>query len=206
MQQAILIGPDTINRAAVAALLARAYDFDPHRVFDFEQIDLARAALADQDSLVFVLYPAEDDLQHRCRQEESRASDATEHNNLIFLVTSLSSHDAQRILSHKPRGVVYLHEGVAHLHDVIYTVEDGRRAVSNSLTLSAWAARESPLTPREREVLTAAAAGSPPKEVATALGLATGTVRNHLAAIQSKLRTRSLVDSIRVAQDSGWIT
>ncbi len=205
MQQAILIGPDTINRAAVAALLARAYDFDPHRVFDFEQLDLARAALADQDTLVFVLYPAEDDLQHRCRLE-SGAAEATGHHNLIFLVTSLSSRDAQKILSHKPRGVVHLHEGVAHLHDVIYTVEDGRRAVSNSLTLSAWAARESPLTPREREVLTAAAAGSPPKEVATALGLATGTVRNHLAAIQSKLRTRSLVDSIRVAQESGWIT
>lgn len=204
MQQAILIGPDTINRAAVAALLARAYDFDPHRVFDFEQLHLARAALTDQDTLVFVLYPAEDD-HRRCRPE-SGAAEVSEHSNLIFLVTSLSGHDAQEILSHKPRGVVFLHEGVAHLHDVIFTVEEGRRAVSNSLTLSAWAARECPLTPREREVLTAAAAGSPPKEVATALGLATGTVRNHLGAIQSKLRTRSLVDSIRVAQDSGWIT
>ncbi|WP_328458071.1 helix-turn-helix transcriptional regulator [Amycolatopsis sp. NBC_00438] len=203
MQQAILIGPDTINRAAVAALLARAYDFDPHRVFDFEQIPLARAALTDRDTLVFVLYPAETD--RHCRPEPGD-SEAIEHHNLIFLVTSLSSHDAQNILSHKPRGVVFLDEGVTHLHDVIDTVEEGRRAVSNSLALSAWAAKECPLTPREREVLTAAAAGSPPKEVATALGLATGTVRNHLAAIQSKLRTRSLVDSIRVAQDAGWIT
>lgn len=183
MKHAILIGPDTVNRAAVAALLTQWYGFDPKRVFDFGQLPLARAALADDDSLVFILHPG-----RTADYLRPPPCGSTEHQDkkLIFLVSALSSQDAQEILAMKPRGVVFLHESADRLHDVIRTVKNGRRAVSSSLTLSAWAVKECPLTPRERQVLAAAAAGSPPKEVATALGLATGTVRNHLAAVQDK--------------------
>ncbi|MEA5363029.1 LuxR C-terminal-related transcriptional regulator [Amycolatopsis sp., V23-08] len=202
MKDAILIGPDTVTRAAIAALLELVHGFDPNRVFAFEELALARDALATDDGLVFVLFPDQD---HRSPRPVSDDATPRGDRKLIFLVSSLSPQDARDILALKPRGVVFLHESADRLHDVIHTVHNGHRAVSSHFTLSAWTVSESPLTPRETQVLASAAGGSPPKEIATTLGLAAGTVRNHLTAVQTKLRTRSLVDSIRVAREAGWL-
>ncbi|MGS2616464.1 response regulator transcription factor [Micromonospora sp. LZ34] len=63
----------------------------------------------------------------------------------------------------------------------------------------------SPLTARETEVLMLTAAGSPVAEVAASLGLAPGTVRNHLTRITRKCGARTRVEAVRVARDAGWI-
>ncbi|MEH1100113.1 response regulator transcription factor [Micromonospora sp. CPCC 205561] len=65
--------------------------------------------------------------------------------------------------------------------------------------------RDSPLTSRETEILDLTAAGAPVVEVARALGLAPGTVRNHLGRIARKAGARTRVEAVRVARDAGWI-
>ena len=42
-------------------------------------------------------------------------------------------------------------------------------------------------------------------ELARALHLSAGTVRNHLSAIMQKLGARSRIDAIRVAEEKGWL-
>ncbi|MER7416995.1 response regulator transcription factor [Micromonospora peucetia] len=65
--------------------------------------------------------------------------------------------------------------------------------------------RYSPLTSRETEILDLTAAGAPVVEVARALGLAPGTVRNHLGRITRKAGARTRVEAVRVAREAGWI-
>jgi DNA-binding NarL/FixJ family response regulator len=50
------------------------------------------------------------------------------------------------------------------------------------------------LSLREREVVALLACGTPPKEIATRLGLSANTVRNHIKSIFAKLRVHSQVE------------
>jgi two-component system, NarL family, response regulator DesR len=93
----------------------------------------------------------------------------------------------------------------AALADVIRRVAAGSRYVDPVLAADALTAPPSPLTTREAEVLTAAGADRPIREVARALFLSPGTVRNHLAAVTQKLDAQSRPDAYRIARDNGWI-
>jgi two-component system response regulator DesR len=84
-------------------------------------------------------------------------------------------------------------------------VANGRRMVDSQLALAAWDSGECPLTSREVEVLRLAADGADAAEIATRLFLSTGTVRNYLTTIVSKLNARNRVDAIRLARDAGWV-
>ena len=65
--------------------------------------------------------------------------------------------------------------------------------------------RTSPLTSRELEVLSIAAQGWPVAEIAAKLGLAPGTVRNHLSRITGKSGARTRIEAVRIAREAGWI-
>jgi two-component system response regulator DesR len=64
---------------------------------------------------------------------------------------------------------------------------------------------ESPLSPREGEVLSASATSSSLAEVARSLFLSEGTVRNHLSAAIQKLNARNRADAGRIANEKGWL-
>jgi two-component system response regulator DesR len=54
-------------------------------------------------------------------------------------------------------------------------------------------------------VLAAPGADRPVRDVARALFLSHGTVRNYLAAATLKLGARNRTEAYRLAQDNGWI-
>nr|WP_248843229.1 helix-turn-helix transcriptional regulator [Streptomyces virginiae] len=62
-----------------------------------------------------------------------------------------------------------------------------------------------PLSPRELSVLARAAAGDSITEIAQTLHLASGTVRNYMAAVTRKTGARNRVDAIRISQTAGWV-
>ena len=71
--------------------------------------------------------------------------------------------------------------------------------------MSAWDVGENPLSEREIQVLRMAAEGADAAVIAGSLHLSTGTVRNYLTTIVTKLNARNRVDAIRIAEDAGWI-
>jgi two-component system, NarL family, response regulator DesR len=91
------------------------------------------------------------------------------------------------------------------LADVIRRVAAGSRYVDPVLAAEALTAPPSPLTPREAEVLLAAGPDRPVADVARAMFLSAGTVRNHLAAASAKLGARDRGDAHRIARENGWI-
>jgi two-component system response regulator DesR len=81
----------------------------------------------------------------------------------------------------------------------------GDRVLDARLAAAALSAGPNPLSPREREVLGAAADGSAVASIAAHLFLTEGTVRNYLSTAIQKLGVTNRIEAIRVAQDQGWL-
>jgi two-component system response regulator DesR len=81
----------------------------------------------------------------------------------------------------------------------------GERVVDPGLAAAALSQGESPLTPREHEVLAASRAHATVAQLADALFLSPGTVRNHLSAAMQKLDARNRGEAVRVAEERGWL-
>jgi two-component system, NarL family, response regulator DesR len=73
------------------------------------------------------------------------------------------------------------------------------------LAADALTAAPSPLTPREAEVLAIAQEDRPIREIARAVFLTPGTIRNYLATITQELEARSRAEAYRIARENGWI-
>lgn len=91
------------------------------------------------------------------------------------------------------------------LATVIRTINDGGRYVDPELAAEAIGAGDSPLSPREADVLALAADGSPIDEIASRAALSVGTVRNYLSAAVTKLAVANRHEAARLARRNGWI-
>lgn len=81
----------------------------------------------------------------------------------------------------------------------------GERIVDPGLAAAALSQGESPLTPREHEVLAASRDHATVAELAKALYLSHGTVRNHLSSVMQKLDARNRAEAVRLAEERGWL-
>jgi two-component system, NarL family, response regulator DesR len=77
--------------------------------------------------------------------------------------------------------------------------------VDPALAAAALAEGTSPLTDREAEVLAAARGHAAIADLATALHLSPGTVRNHLSASIQKLGARNRAEAVQIAERKGWL-
>ena len=91
------------------------------------------------------------------------------------------------------------------LVEAVRRVHGGLRVVDPALAAESLAKGASPLTDRERDVLTAALRGGTVADVAQALHLSEGTVRNHLSAAIGKTGARTRAEAVRIAEDCGWL-
>jgi two-component system NarL family response regulator/two-component system response regulator DesR len=64
---------------------------------------------------------------------------------------------------------------------------------------------ENPLTTREQEILRLAAHGKTTKEITSELFLSSGTVRNYISEIMSKLDAKNRMEAATIAEKKGWI-
>jgi two-component system response regulator DesR len=123
-----------------------------------------------------------------------------------LMLTSLGRPGTlRRALAARVDGFLLKDAPPGQLADAIRDVAAGKRVVDAQLALAAWDRGECPLTDRELEVLRLAAAGSDAPEIAVALSLSAGTVRNYMTTIITKLNGRNRVDAIRIAEEAGWI-
>jgi two-component system, NarL family, response regulator DesR len=91
------------------------------------------------------------------------------------------------------------------LASAIRRARAGERVVDPGLAAAALSQGESPLTPREHEVLAASRRYATVAELASALYLSPGTVRNHLSSVMQKLDARNRAEAVRVAEEQGWL-
>jgi len=91
------------------------------------------------------------------------------------------------------------------LADAVRRVHTGMRVVDPALAMDSLIAGDSPLTAREADVLRAVLDGGSITDIAAAVHLSEGTVRNHLSNVIGKTNARNRADAARVAQENGWL-
>ncbi|YAL82145.1 response regulator [Dermacoccaceae bacterium W4C1] len=102
-------------------------------------------------------------------------------------------------------GFVVKNAPARELADAVRRVHDGLRVVDPGLAAASLVEGESPLTDRETDVLRAALDGGTVADLAGALHLSEGTVRNHLSSAIGKTGARTRADAARIAVNAGWL-
>ncbi len=90
------------------------------------------------------------------------------------------------------------------LASAVRRVHSGLRAIDPDLAAEAWGEAD-PLTDRERQALRLAGEGRTTNDIATALGLSEGTVRNYLSEAMAKVGAVTRVEASRIARAKGWL-
>jgi two-component system response regulator DesR len=91
------------------------------------------------------------------------------------------------------------------LAEAIRRVAAGERVVDPDLAAAAVVEGDSPLTARELDVLRAAREYATVADIAGAVYLSGGTVRNYLSSAIHKLGARTRAEAVRIAEEKGWL-
>jgi two-component system response regulator DesR len=123
---------------------------------------------------------------------------------VIILTTFARSGYLRRALEAGASGYLLKDSPAEQLANAIRRVHAGGRAIDPELAAEAWAEPD-PLTDRERQVLRIAAEGKSSGDIAAALNLSEGTVRNYLSEAISKVGAQNRIEAARIARDRGWL-
>jgi two-component system response regulator DesR len=124
----------------------------------------------------------------------------------VLILTGLASPGyLNRALEAQVGGFMRKDAPSEELADAIRRVADGRRFLDPDLVAHALRIGDNPLTPREAEVLRAAAEGGSTEDIAAVVFLSPATVRNYLSNAIAKLGARNRIDAIRLAREAGWL-
>lgn len=135
---------------------------------------------------------------------------------IIFLTMHANPSYALRAFQAGAMGYVLKQGDFSEIIDCVNSVIEGRRYVSNdiadevSYTLTSSGLYvdmfESPLSPREKEVLQLIVEGNSNRSIASKLTLSVRTVEAHRARIKAKLKASSQADLVRYAIQHGIIS
>ncbi|MGI8332512.1 LuxR C-terminal-related transcriptional regulator [Actinomadura scrupuli] len=114
--------------------------------------------------------------------------------------------DLRRTVTACADGYVLKDTSPAELVDTIRRVARGERVIDANLAIAELSTKQSPLTPRELDVLEVAAEGATTGEIAERLFLSRGTVRNYLSRTLTKIGARTRVDAVAIAKQHGWLS
>lgn len=123
---------------------------------------------------------------------------------VVIVTTFARSGFLRRALQAGVCGYLLKDSPAEKLADALRTVHGGGRAIDPQLAVEAWSDPD-PLNDRERQVLRLAGQGRSSAEIAAALGLSQGTVRNYLSECISKLGVSNRIEAHRLARQRGWL-
>ena len=124
---------------------------------------------------------------------------------ILILTTFGRPGYVRRAMTDGASGFLLKDAPAADLARAVRRAVAGERVVDPGLAATALSQGDSPLTGREREVLAASRQHPTVAELAGALHLSAGTVRNHISAAIGKLDARNRLDAVRIAEDNGWL-
>ena len=201
MIRVLLAEDQAMVRGALAALLSREQDIEV--VAEVARGDeVVQAALATQAdvALLDIEMPGGDGLA--AAQALRKALPTC---RCVILTTFGRSGYLRRAMQSGAVGFLLKDAPAAELAIALRRVMKGERVVDPELALSALSEGNNPLTPRERDVLSAALFGASLAEIAARLILSEGTVRNHLSTAMQKLGARNRMEAARLAEQKGWL-
>nr|WP_315073273.1 response regulator transcription factor [Actinomyces massiliensis] len=204
----VIADDETLIREALEAILSLQADIDVVAVAAsgteaIVQIERHRPDVAVLD----LLMPGADGIEVAAAiSDSSHSSQRTPQETKCLILTSHARPGyLKRALAAGVRGFVPKTTPAARLTEIIRRLHAGQRYVDPELSAEAIAAGDSPLTPREADVLELAADGAPVEEIARRAHLSPGTVRNYLSAAALKLSAPNRHAAAEIARSKGWI-
>lgn len=198
----ILIAEDMpILRRALVALLSLEPDMEVVAEVDRGDLIVDRVAEVRPDvALVDIDLPGLDGLS-----AADRVHDRFPEVRVVVLTGLSQPSNLLRAMAASVRGFIVKDAPAGHLIDGIRRVAAGQRVVDPDLVAAAMETGASPLTPREADVLRAAADGLSTADIAARLFLSPTTVRNYVSNAITKTGARNRIGAIRTATGAGWI-
>ena len=123
---------------------------------------------------------------------------------VVIVTTFARAGYLRRALDAGVQGYLLKDAPAEELAAALRRVHGGGRAIDPQLALEAWTEAD-PLNERERQVLRLAGEGRPAAEIAAALNLSQGTVRNYLSEAIGKLGVGNRIEAARLARQKGWL-
>jgi two-component system response regulator DesR len=201
MIRVLLADDENLIRAALAQLLELEDDIRVVAQAASGNEALAAAAKARPDVAVLDLQmPAPDGIA----VAERLATSLPDCGCVIVTSHGRPGH-LKRALASGVRGFLPKTTSATTLAEVVRKVRAGGRHVDPELAAEAIGAGDSPLTPREADVLELAADGAPVEDIARRAVLSAGTVRNHLSSACAKLGAANRHEACATARRMGWI-
>ncbi|GAB3485334.1 response regulator transcription factor [Nocardiopsis coralliicola] len=201
MIRIVLADDEHLVRGAIAALLGLEEDLEV--VAQVGRGDEVEAAVAEHAADIAVLdieMPGATGLEVAGRLRSSAPGTG------VLVLTSFGRPGyLRRALDAGARGFLAKDAPVDELAGAIRKVHTGGRYIDTELAATAMTTGDNPLTPREAEVLRAAAGGQAVADIAARIHLSEGTVRNYLSAAITKTGAANRLGAIRTAQEMGWL-
>jgi two-component system response regulator DesR len=198
----VLIAEDqAMIREALAALLSFEDDIEVvAQVGRGDEVMEAAKRAAPDVALLDIEMPGMDGLT--AAAELRRACPETK---IVILTTFGRPGYLRRAMESGVSGFIVKDSPADKLARTIRDVLSGQRVIDPDLAAAALADGASPLTPRETDVLAAAADSAAIAQIARGLFLSEGTVRNYLSSCIQKTGARNRAEARRIAEERGWL-
>lgn len=185
--------------AALVALLKLNPDFEIVGAFSDPLAALEAAPALDPDVVVSdIQMPGMSGLE-MARRLRAKAPSA----RVLLLSTFARSGYVQEALRLGIGGYLLKDAPPERLADGIRAVAAGRRQIENALLELEGGA--TPLSERDNVLLRLMREGQSNAEIAAALGLTEGTVKNLITVLLSRVGAKNRIEACRIAERKGWI-
>lgn len=197
----ILADDQALVRGGLAALLGMEPDIEVvAEVGRGDELEAAAARLLPDVCVVDIEMPGGDGLT------ATRSIREAHPQVRVLIVTTFGRPGyVSRAIKAGAGGFVVKDTPAAELAEAVRRVHAGETVVDPILARDSMAAGPDPLTPREKDVLREALTGARVADIAAALHLSQGTVRNHLSSAIAKTHTSTRGEAAREAQVRGWL-
>ncbi|MFB9376246.1 response regulator [Kineococcus gynurae] len=201
MIRLLLADDQALVRGALSALLSLETDLEV--VAEVERGDLVVASAREHRpdvALLDVEMPGLDGIAATAALRRALPSCR------VLIVTTFGRPGfLRRAMDAGASGFVVKDTPARELADVVRRVAAGLRVVDPALAAATLAGGGNPLTARELDTLRAARDGGTVADIAAAVRLSEGTVRNHLSAAIGKTGARTRAEAVRLAEEAGWL-
>ncbi len=126
------------------------------------------------------------------------------HINVVIMTTFSKSGYIKRAMNLGVKAFILKEAPTDELVDALRQVKQGKKVINSELALMALDDND-PLSDKERKAIKLAGEGLKTAEIAKALFLSEGTIRNYLSEAISKLNATNRIEAARIAKKKGWI-
>lgn len=201
MIRVLLAEDQAMVRGALAALLKREQDITiVAEVARGDEVLAAARSSAPDVALLDIEMPGASGIEAAAELHAQMPSC-----KVLILTTFGRPGYLRRAMEHGVVGFLVKDAPAAQLATAIRRAVAGERVVDLQLASAALSEGENPLTEREQAVLQLVRQGASNAEIASALVLTEGTVRNYLSMAMQKVNASTRVEAAVRAEQKGWL-